>query len=160
MKLGFVKLKWQYIICSIMLFFSVQQSWAQDDTKKNIFLDLTEFNASEGRIHIYQTPDLRLLFNDYIDQKEKEKGFAGYRIQIFSRSGHTARTEANKIRNEFVSKYPDYKIHILYEDPNFKLRIGDFRTKTQALEVLEIVKENYKGAYLVKDYVQWAESKE
>ena len=35
---------------------------------------------------------------------------------------------------KFLSKYPEHEVHIKYDAPNFKVRVGDFRTKNEALK--------------------------
>ena len=57
----------------------------------------------------------------------------GFRIQIYSSSNRNAREESNKARAEFISKFPDIVSYPLYAEPGyFKIRVGDFRTKTEA----------------------------
>ena len=126
--------------------------FAQD---KNIFTDLNRKSSTGGEVHIYQDANVRVLLGDYISAKEEEKGMQGYRVQIFFGSGHTARENANNIRNTFVSTYPDIPAHVVFEEPNFKVRVGDFRTKSEALEVLMNIKPTYEGAYIVKDFIEY-----
>ena len=63
----------------------------------------------------------------------------------------------NKIRNDFVAKYKDISSHVVFEDPNFKVRVGDVRTKSDALKILSQIQEDYKGAYIVKDFIEFPE---
>jgi len=125
--------------------------------QKDIFSDLTSNSSDSGKVHLYQDAETRLLMNDYIKKKKEEKGTQGYRIQVFFGSGHSARKNATKIRNTFVKKYKDIPSHVVFEDPNFKVRVGDVRTKSEALKILEEIKEDYKGAYIVKDFIEFPE---
>lgn len=125
---------------------------AQD---KNIFTELTSTSSNGGVVHVYQDAEIRLLINDYIDKKKSEKGMLGYRVQIFFGSGHSARENANNIRNTFVSRYKKIPVHVVFEDPNFKVRVGDFRTKSEALKVLVEIENSYEGAYIVTDFIEF-----
>ena len=58
-------------------------------------------------------------------------------------------------QNSFVSSYKNIPVHVVFEDPNFKVRVGDFRTKSEALKVLVKVRETYEGAYIVKDFIEF-----
>ena len=122
---------------------------------KSIFTDLSRKSSNGGEIHIYQDADVQVLLNDYISAKKKEKGMQGYRVQIFFGSGHSARENANNIRNTFVSTYKDIPVHVVFEEPNFKVTVGDFRTKSEALDVLVKIKPTYQGAYIVKDFIEY-----
>ena len=56
---------------------------------------------------------------------------------------------------KFLSKYPDYAVHIKYDAPNFKVRIGDFRTKNEALELLKDIDRSYPMAFIVPDKINF-----
>jgi hypothetical protein len=125
--------------------------------QKDIFTELKSNSSDSGEVHLYQDAEIRLLLSDYVKKKKEEKGTEGYRIQIFFGSGHSARKNANKIRNDFVAKYKDISSHVVFEDPNFKVRVGDVRTKSEALKILSQIQEDYKGAYIVKDFIEFPE---
>ncbi len=138
-------------IITLSLLFS-SNIWAQKD---DIFSDINSYSASGGKVQIFQDADIRVLMNNYVKEKKKEKGTNGYRVQIFFGSGHKSRENANNTRNAFVSKYKNISAHVVFEEPNFKVRVGDFRSKSEALEVLVKVKEDYEGAYIVKDFIEF-----
>jgi len=133
------------------------QIFAQES---NIFVDLKAWSKKGGKVHLYQDADTKLLLNEFSEAKKKEAGMNGYRVQIFFGSGHTARKNANKIRNEFVATYKEIAAHVLFEEPNFKVRVGDFRTKSEALKVLVEIRQKYKGAYIVTDYIEFPKLEE
>ena len=145
---------------SILLILSfiilVNVSLAQD---KKIFAELSKAKYNTGKIHINQDASIRVLMNDYILAKKEDKGLEGYRVQIYFGSGHTARESATNIRNSFVSKHKEIPAHVLFEDPNFKVRVGDFRTKSEALKVLINIEGEYKGAYIVNDFIEFPDFK-
>lgn len=142
-----MKLLFSILILALSINLSAQQN--------SIFTKLKAY-SSEGKVQIFQDADILVLMNDYINKKKAEKGMLGYRVQIFFASGHTARENANNIRNRFVSTYKDIPVYVVFEEPNFKVRVGDFRTKSEALAVLVQVEEQYKGAYIVKDFVKFS----
>jgi hypothetical protein len=139
------------IVILILVIFNYSQLYSQE---KNIFSDLAVKKSSQGKIHIFQDAETKVLLNDYVEAKKDEKVMKGYRVQIFFGSGHSARENANTIRNSFVSKYKEVPAHVLFEDPNFKVRVGDFRNKSEALKVLVQIESEYKGAYIVTDYIE------
>jgi len=80
----------------------------------------------------------------------------GFRIQIYSSSNRNAREESNKVMAEFISKFPDIKPSLLYAEPGyFKIRAGDFRTKTEATKLYLIVSKEFPDAYLVPDFINF-----
>ena len=138
----------------------VLMSYSVQAQEKSIFTLLAQPNSETGgQVQLHQDAETKALVNDYIKAKKEEKGMMGYRVQIFFASGHFARKNANKIRNSFVAKYKETKAHVVFEEPNFKVRVGDFRTKSEALKVLVEIEEEYKGAYIVKDFIEFPELK-
>jgi hypothetical protein len=125
------------------------------------------FRKNDGRsgdLHIVQDPALDTLINRYIlmSQKVYEKngyyGMDGYRIQIYYNSNRNAREESRKARAGFMSKYPDITSDIKYAEPGyFMVRVGNFRTKAQAAQVLRAISRDFPNAYIVPDKINFPE---
>jgi len=89
-----------------------------------------------------------LLIQDFVDHK---KNF-GYRIQLFSGN---SRWEAQKVKTDFLAKYTDQKSpYLIYQQPNFKIRVGNYRDRLEANKFLEIYKVNFPSAFIVKDEIE------
>ena len=76
----------------------------------------------------------------------------GYRVEIFS-NREMAKIQKTKI--EFLSKYPEQSIHIKFIAPIFKIRIGDFRTKSEALKLFKEIEKDYRTAFIVRDKINF-----
>jgi hypothetical protein len=101
--------------------------------------------------------DVRLdsLVMRHIRVNELKDGFDGYRLQLYSGSGTTARQEANTLRAEFLSKYPDIPAYVVYQAPNFKVRVGDYRTELEAIHLQRELAYKFPGGFVVKDLVKF-----
>ncbi|NLB25552.1 MAG: SPOR domain-containing protein [Bacteroidales bacterium] len=101
--------------------------------------------------------DIRLekMLKWHIENSIKLDGMDGYRVEIFFSSAMNARELALNKKKEFLSKYPAYKVHILFSAPNFKVRIGDFRTKNEALKLYKMIQTDYPGAFIVPDIIDF-----
>ena len=136
----------------IFLFvFIAQVSLSQD---RKIFSELSRVKQNTGRVNLFQDASIQVLTNDYIKANKENKGIDGYRVQIYFGSGHTARESATNIRNTFVSNHKEVAAHVVFEDPNFKVRVGDYRTRSEALKLLVEIEGAYKGAYIVTDIIE------
>lgn len=124
--------------------------YSQDDGK-NIFNKLNESKA--GNIKVYQSPKVRLAMENHLVSIEKKEGIDGYRVQIYSGNGKNASRETNRVRMQFISKYKKTKAHLEYKNPYFRVKVGNYRTKSEALFFLSQIKEDYPGAYIVKDII-------
>lgn len=101
--------------------------------------------------------DVRLdtLVMRHIRVNEMKDGFDGFRLQLYSGSGTTARQEANSLRAEFLSKYPDIPAYVVYQAPNFKVRVGDYRTELEAIWLQRELEYKFPGGFVVKDLVKY-----
>ncbi len=111
----------------------------------------------EAQLQIYQDPRLETLLQRHIEYNKKKGGMNGFRIQIFFGSGRTARDDANETKARFLSYFPDTKAHILYQSPFYKVRVGDFRTKNEALKFYRTIQRRFPNAYIIPDIIEFPE---
>ncbi len=86
-------------------------------------------------------------------QNKKFPVIPGYRIQIYKESGNTALDKALEIRDEFEKKY-NLPAYITFNEPYYRVRVGDFRTRLEAIRFLEKIKRTYPLAWDIKDDIQ------
>ena len=138
---------------------------AQTFVKTSDLFKRTGGNFRAGQINIIQDPELDTLISRYIlankNQNEKNSyaGMDGFRIQIYSSSSRNAREESAKVQAEFMSKFPDVESHPLFENPGyFKIRVGDFRTKTEATRLFLLISKEFPDAYIVPCFINFPEA--
>jgi len=122
--------------------------------------DQNQGNA--GKLEIYQPAQLdtlisrHILANQNLYQVNNHYGMEGFRIQIYASNNRNAREESNKARAEFISKFPDIVSYPLYAEPGyFKVRVGDFRTRSEAFKLYQAVSREFPGAYIVPDVINF-----
>ncbi len=72
----------------------------------------------------------------------------GYRIQIFS---GTKKQPARQIRGRFIQQYKYVNAHEIYQQPYYKIRVGDFVTKLEALKFLKEISPQFPNSFIVQD---------
>ncbi len=70
----------------------------------------------------------------------------GYRLQIYSGSN---RKEAYNIQARFQAEYPNIRTYISYRMPDFKVHVGDFRTRLEAEKQRQDMKGRYSGLLIM-----------
>ncbi len=71
----------------------------------------------------------------------------GYRIKIHF---GVERNAAETVRTKFNKSFPDFSTDIEYQQPNFVILVGDYRTKLDAFESLKKVQVEFPNAFIVK----------
>lgn len=82
----------------------------------------------------------------------------GYRIQIFMESGNDAVKHANELMEEFKHLYPEIPIYLIFGQPYYRLRVGDFRSRLEAEKVFLILKKEYKNAFITAERINLPEN--
>ncbi len=93
------------------------------------------------------------LIQRVINLNDKEPKINGYRIQIYSGSNHS---KANEIKGKFMTSYPDEYILLFYQQPNFKVRVGNYRDRIEAMKMYHTLINDikFKSVLLVPDKIE------
>lgn len=112
----------------------------------------------KGELRLIQDPAIDTLLTRHIVASRKHGGFDGFRIQIYNGSKRNARELANEANSEFISKYPGIKSYLRFDPPNFfKVRVGNYRSKGDAIHDFQSIKKIFPNAYIVPDIIEFPE---
>jgi hypothetical protein len=84
--------------------------------------------------------------------------YKGYRIQVISTA---KRDDAFKMKADLESQFPGEKSYIIFQSPNFKVRIGNFIKKEDADKFKAQLNKIFpNGVYIVDDGVEYIPKEE
>lgn len=106
---------------------------------------------------VIQNELIAFLLQSHRNAMMEKRGIHGFRVHLYMDSGNRARLSTQREQAEFEELYPDRKSYIIYEEPYFKLRAGDFRTRLDARRFLEEIRQDYPAAYIVVDIINFPE---
>jgi hypothetical protein len=75
---------------------------------------------------------------------------SGYRVQIFFGS---SRQGAYDAQAKFNEEYPELHTYITYNEPNFKVRAGDFRTRLEAEKLVKEIAPMFTSLFIIPDKI-------
>ena len=108
--------------------------------------------ADTGKVSIIQDPRINELIKKEIEiNKKKEGKFPGYRVQVHFGSN---RDKAKEVKSQFLSKYSEVSAYEEYEQPDFKIRVGNFRTKLDAYKFLKDISLDFPASFIVQDDIE------
>jgi hypothetical protein len=85
-----------------------------------------------------------------INQARKGK-MKGYRVQIhFGQE----KAKALEIKSKFMAQHTGVPSYLDYQQPYFKIRVGDFRTKLEAYKLLQEISGDFTGSFIVSDDIE------
>ena len=93
----------------------------------------------------------------HIENNRIKNKIDGYRVEIFFSSEFNAKEKALQVKQEFREIYPNStdSVHVKYISPNFRVRVGDFRSKNEALKLHRDIKNTYRVAFIVADAIDF-----
>ncbi len=103
-----------------------------------------------GQLEIDSEAGIDQLRLRYLDKKKASNEFPGYRVQIYN--GRKA--DLLKMRSEFLAIFPDMHAYTVYDAPEYKLQIGDFRTRLESEKFLKAVVKEYGSGFIVRTMIK------
>jgi hypothetical protein len=154
------------ILSTALIFGGISTSVAQDtldnswktypsgDTPMATILDTTKAPVAtmitpqgKGKVQLFVPAGVTTYSDTWLSHGERP----GYRIQIYL--GQSS-SDSKTAKTNFMYKFDDQSAYRDYDSPNFKVVVGDFRTRLEAEEYLENLKERYPGAYVVSSLIK------
>jgi hypothetical protein len=130
---------------------SAGSSGSQPDIYQRIFSNRT----GTGEIKVIQDEKLDEILLQYLEFNQHQNGIPCYWIRIYSGSGHDAREKAYQAKAKFLKNYEGIKDKVIYDDPNFKVYIGGYRIKSDALKLLKLIQRDFPTSFIVYDIIDF-----
>ncbi|MGO4772095.1 SPOR domain-containing protein [Flavobacterium sp. W22_SRS_FK3] len=103
-------------------------------------------NAQDQNITLNQDPKFEQLLNDKRKINTSISTNDTYKIQIFSGKSE----EAKKTLSNFKREFNPIDGTIIFNTPNYKVLVGNFKSRIEAERNLDEIKKKYKSVFLVK----------
>lgn len=114
---------------------------------------LGAFAQHQGSLNLKQDSRVARLMQKQREVYAASNTMSGFRVQIFMEIGNEAVDHANVVKKEFEEQYPELPIYLSYEQPYYRLRVGDFRNRVEAEKYLRLLKPTYGVAFVTADII-------
>lgn len=121
------------------------------------------FAQTRGQVTIIKDPMIDSLIAKRIALNTKQPGTGtvpfkpgpvvsqmGYRVQAFYGSD---RRQVFNEQSRFNSLYPAVNTYITYKEPNYYLRVGDFRTRLEAQRFMNELRSNFPTLFIFREKI-------
>ncbi len=125
------------LLIAMLLFSGVAEAFSQEQNSKP---------------YVNQEESVDRLISSFRDYQRRQ-GMQGFRVQIYTASGNRSKLLTDKVKAEFDAKYADVRSYITYDEPYYKLRVGDFRNRLEAQQFLKEISSDYLYAIVVVDKI-------
>ena len=111
-----------------------------------ITTSLAKLHAQNKNIISHQDPKVEQLLNEKRKSNTSLSINTRYKIQIFSGNSELAK----KSLNEFKLENKNTEATIIFQTPNYKVWVGNYRTRMEADRNLMEFQKKYKNILLIK----------
>ena len=146
----------QYVKIVILSFFILLGISSNAQFVGDIQNSYEQTSDSLGEVNIIQDSRIQELLDTDKMINSKHPGFSGYRIQIFS-GRSTDREKAFEIKKEFNELFPDERAYVVYKAPDFRVSVGNFRSKIGSIELSKACLKFFPNCYPVKAYILFSD---
>ena len=121
---------------------------------QNLLEEVQTVREGEGIVTIHQEEGIDFLMETMVKENSRQPGVDGYQIQLYSGSGPKGKRQALEVKGKLLEEFPDVKITTTYNPPFWRVRVGNYRHKHEALPLLNDLKAIFPNCYVVKGSVR------
>lgn len=120
-------------------------------TRAQITVTYNTPEAADSNVRIFSDPRLDLVVEKHtkIERGGIRTG-RGYRVQIYYGSD---RNEARARKLDFMRRYPEIQTYMSYVQPQYRVKVGNFASREDALDIYNQAIAIYGAAMIVPDIV-------
>ena len=131
------------IICSLIFFFP------------SIFFAQTDsVSSNKGDLLSVNEIGINKLILKYEKILKKRNGINGWRVQLKFKAKEA---EIIKLKSKFIKNYPDIPIYLMYDEPYYKIRVGNCRNRLDAIRIKNKISNHFPGSYPVPELINFSE---
>jgi hypothetical protein len=93
-----------------------------------------------------------LLLQKKLELDQQKPSIQGFRVQLYYGGN---RTEALELKSKFAQLHPEVESYLIYQQPYFRLRVGDFRTRLEAYKLMKKVEKEFPSVFIVNDEINF-----
>jgi hypothetical protein len=113
-------------------------------------------SGDKGSVSVHQSKVVEESMRNHV-VANKVRTLNGYRIRIFFDNSQNARQNSGGAYGTFLKIFKGIPAYRSYVNPYFKVSVGDFRTKAEAMEKLIHIKKVFPAAFIVKEKIKFPE---
>lgn len=116
-------------------------------------LALYGYGQNKGSLVVDQDSRIEKLMKKQRDVFAANNTMNGYRVQIFMEIGNEAIRHAEAMKRSFTEAFPELPVYLSYDQPYYRLRVGDFRNRVEAEKYMRLIKPKFSLAFVTADII-------
>ncbi|MDL2240945.1 SPOR domain-containing protein, partial [Bacteroidales bacterium OttesenSCG-928-K22] len=109
--------------------------------------------GSKEKVNVIAEPEFFSILNKKLTYDVYHSGYMGYRVQIYSNSGNHSKQGAYDAAEAFYKLFPDIPAYVTFKAPNYRVKVGNFRSRLDAEHLLNNIHKDFKASFFVKEFI-------
>ena len=115
----------------------------------------TDTTLSEnGSITSINEKGINALVIKYENSLKAKDGIDGWRVQLKFKA---KKEELKQVQIAFIKLYPEIPSYLEYNTPYYRVRVGNCRTKLEAIKIQRQISKHFPGAYPVPQIIDFSQ---
>jgi hypothetical protein len=107
--------------------------------------------ADTGSVNIHADQRLAVVVSKPTNTNRAFIGkVRGFRVQIYNGND---RKKASQAKLDFMRAFPGVRSYLVYNNPQFRVRVGDFKSRREAMDLYNKVSGKFNPCMIVPDVV-------
>ena len=107
--------------------------------------------ADTGSVNIHADQRLAVVVSKPTNTNRAFIGkVRGFRVQIYNGND---RKKASQAKLDFMRAFPGVRSYLVYNNPQFRVRVGDFKSRREAMDLYNKVSAKFNPCMIVPDVV-------
>lgn len=149
------KLRVPKVLLAILVFLIAASLNGYSQDNIGIINQIQQVHPDMGNVSIKQDPRITQLMNAYYIQNASRPGMQGFRIRIFFDLGQQSRNNSLEVMNQFMEDFPGIPVYRTFDSPYYKVSVGDFRSRDEALKLHQRISRRYPKAFIVPEWINF-----
>ena len=110
--------------------------------------------SEDGSITSINEKGINALVRKYENILKAKNGVEGWRVQIMFKS---KKEDLKQLKIAFIKLYPEIPAYLGYEEPYYRVRVGDCRTRLEAIKIKHQISKHFPSAYPVPEIINFSQ---
>ena len=110
--------------------------------------------SEDGSITSINEKGIDALVSKYEAILKARNGVNGWRVQLMFKP---KKEEIQQLKIAFIKLYPEIPSYLKYETPYYRIRVGNCRTKLEAIKIKHQISKHFPSAYPVPEIINFSQ---
>lgn len=103
--------------------------------------------SASAQVDVKEDFPIDMMMRRYAEINNSRETIPGWQIQIMAK---TDRLAIERAKEDFMLAFPGVSVDWTHSKPYYRLKVGAFQTKLEAVQMVQQIKGEYAGAFPVK----------